>query len=645
MRLTVTDAFGLLMVVCAPFVLWHSVGWPFPHLFAPAIKAAVALVHGRPQRSGLVDALALVAWTTWCGLVALLPMELRDLVGRPSTRSEAVCVDGRGLRAQRDDAAAPCRAPSGVVPDSGAITRPDLIEVGYRGDETVSLALGDWPGLRVSGPGAESAVRAWLATLVTRDERCSAEILVAGGALFERLLFDVRLPSVRRLEAVDSALTCLESATNRRARRLEEVGAPDASAYRHRCPADAFPLLLAIVDSVEDGVQTRWSAAMTSAQRVGIAAVVLADRSGGVLAAGRGGPSLVVAGDGIVEQASLVMLADALIGARLFQLDRARAADLLRPLAVVDDGIDPDLSTHTVADPSGSGGNDAPGVRRALPSVQHGDEPIPDHPAGVPGRREPAPIRVRLFGPAQVEAFGEAVKSGLRASAYELLAWYAEHPDGASIEAAADAIWPDASARRGRERFWTALGNLRSRLRGPSDNSVEILVKAGDCYRPDPAVLDVDLWDFEAALANATRAADPAQATAALQVAIDAYCGDFCPALDAMWAKPVRENLHRRALDAHLRLAELYAEVQSEAAFGVLERAVEIDPICEDAYRRLITLQAQLDRRDAARRTWRLLEGRLAELDLEPEEATEQLVHELFPPRPTTTREFSQGRR
>jgi DNA-binding SARP family transcriptional activator len=243
-----------------------------------------------------------------------------------------------------------------------------------------------------------------------------------------------------------------------------------------------------------------------------------------------------------------------------------------------------------------------------------------------------------------VEAWGEEITSGLRASAYALLAWYALHPDGASAEAAIDALWPDADLRRGRERFWTALGNLRSRLHGPGKGGVEILAKSGDLYRPDPAVVEVDLWHFESALGDAVSGGAPAQVAGALERATCAYSGDFCPGLDALWVEPVREDLHRRALDTQLRLAELSAERQPERAIAVLERTIEVDPICEEAYRRLITLQASLDRRDAAQRTWRLLQGRLAELDLDPEGATEHLVHELFAPRPTTIRRLPTAR-
>ena len=86
----------------------------------------------------------------------------------------------------------------------------------------------------------------------------------------------------------------------------------------------------------------------------------------------------------------------------------------------------------------------------------------------------------------------------------------------------------------------------------------------------------------------------------------------------------------------HIRLAELHAENgQLDGAIAALERTIEIDSICEDAYRRLIILKSELGRADAAQRTWRLLQGRLSELDLEPEAATTDLVREMVAPRPT----------
>ena len=551
------------------------------------------------------------------------------------------------------DPAPPPPKPLDVVPDAETIARPDLLEVAHRDGQSVALALGDWPGLRLAGPGAEAALRAWLATLVTRDGPYAAEVLVPAG-LAERLLPGVDLPSVRRVEDTERLLGHLEAAVVGRTRRLEEAEAPDAAAYRRRSPEDPFPLLLAVVDDVPPEAAPRWSAILAAAARLGLGALVLA-ADHGVSGPGKaGGAQLIVGADGTLGPVAPQTLADLLAGASLFSMD-APSATVLDPVAAVHNDIEPDQAEPDQAEleqcePDRTGGPpdaspDTNGTARtpgdAIPAPNDGadDAATTDWPAPRQGGPDNgAPISVRLLGPAEVCAFGEKVQSGLRASAYELLAWYALRPAGASAEAAIDAIWPDTDARRGRERFWTALGNLRSRLHGPGKDGPEILTKAGEHYRPDPAILDVDLWRFEAALGDAARAEDPRRVAAALESAVAAYGGDLCPGLDALWAEPVREDLHRRALDAHVRLAESYADDQPERALAVLEKAVEIDPICEDLYRRLLTLQADLGRPDTARRTWRLLQGRLADLDLDPEPETEELIGSLLPAPPTTVR-------
>ena len=507
--------------------------------------------------------------------------------------------------------------------------------------------LGDWPGLRLCGPGAEGALRAWIAELVTHDGPYAAEILVPA-ELGERLLPGIELPSVRRLDGIERLLTRLEAAAIGRTRRLEDAEVPDASTYRHRSPEDPFPLLLAVVGELPAGAEARWSAVMAAANRLGFAAVVLGTADESEPPLGVEQPDVVVGADGTVRDAAPGPLGELLTGTTLFQVDAATAADLLGPVAAVHNDAEPESPEHPEGREPPTPGHDVPGASAAGTNGADSAMPAPAERIWPASAAEPTPapaIRVRLLGPAWVEAWGEEVTSGLRASAYELLAWYALHPDGASAEAAIDALWPDADARRGRERFWTALGNLRSRLHPPDNDGVEILTKVGELYRPDPAVVEVDLWRFETALGHTVHAASPAQVAGALERATCAYGGDFCPSLDALWVEPVREDLHRRALDAHLRLAEIYAEGQPERAIAVLERTIEVDPICEEAYRRLIALQASLDRRDAAQRTWRLLQGRLAELDLDPEETTEHLVHELFAPRPTTIRRLPTARR
>jgi len=64
---------------------------------------------------------------------------------------------------------------------------------------------------------------------------------------------------------------------------------------------------------------------------------------------------------------------------------------------------------------------------------------VADQPAWTPPARTATgqpPMRVRVLGPARVDAWGQPVNSGLRASTYELLAYDLLHPDGATAEAA-----------------------------------------------------------------------------------------------------------------------------------------------------------------------------------------------------------------
>src|SRR5665213_3517546 len=99
--------------------------------------------------------------------------------------------------------------------------------------------------------------------------------------------------------------------------------------------------------------------------------------------------------------------------------------------------------------------------------------------------------------------------------------------------------------------------------------------------------------------------------TVSLEVDTEGYGGDLIENADYRWIEPVREDLHRRALDAHLLLAELEEQLGApDAAEEVLGRAIELDRYAEEPYRRLMALQGERDRQDADAATRRLLEQR-----------------------------------
>jgi DNA-binding SARP family transcriptional activator len=241
-------------------------------------------------------------------------------------------------------------------------------------------------------------------------------------------------------------------------------------------------------------------------------------------------------------------------------------------------------------------------------------------------------IDVRMLGSFRIEVGGEEIRGGLRTKARELLAFHLLHPEGASLDAAVEALWPEADPGRGSEWFWTALGNLRSRLRAACGvKDMKIIDRVGDTYRLEVERFGVDVWRFEEALAASSpgmRHAMPS--TDALERAVEEYSGELLTGDPWQWVEGAREDLRRRALDAVAHLAERRMEGGDlDSALAALEHGLEIDVISEELYRRTMEIQGQLSRRDAIRGTFRLLQARLAAYGLTPDPNTEKVFGEL----------------
>ena len=302
------------------------------------------------------------------------------------------------------------------------------------------------------------------------------------------------------------------------------------------------------------------------------------------------------------------------------------AAELLG--AVNDANHEPDEDDPDWTEPQGSitplhNDSDAPQTADG-PDVVAWPEP-PDLADG-----DDRPIVVELLGPFHITVHGQAIASGLRGRARALFAWYLLRPEGATIDEAVDALWPDTEPDQVRRQFWRPFGDLRTRLRSTGDNSLEVLEKIGEHYRPHPGEITCDLWKFQSALGDAARADDDDTARVALRRALDAYRGDLLSGVGYSWVEPVRQDLHRRALDAQLRLAELDDRAgHPELAVAVLERAIDLDRYAEEPYRRLMALHAAHGRPDAVTATWQLLRSRLADLDVDMDETTARLYRTL----------------
>jgi DNA-binding SARP family transcriptional activator len=364
-----------------------------------------------------------------------------------------------------------------------------------------------------------------------------------------------------------------------------------------------------VADQITEEATDRWSTACDSALRLDVAVVMLGDHE-------QIGVQINIDASGEVASTSTEALDNQLRGVVLFRISAHEATELI--------GV---VSTE-------------PASTEAVPSISNAD--LPDLAPEDAAHRWPTdaadqekevskPIEVRVLGPYQITAHAEEITKGLRTVAKELLAWYLLRPDGAAAEAAVDALWPDTTPELVAKRFWRALGDLRSRLRtGDSAERYEVLVRSGGHYYPDARTISCDLWDFQDQLHRAARTDDDQEALLVLRSAVDAYRGDLVSDVDYPWIEPAREDLHRRALDAHFRLAELEEALgRYDAASAMLHRAIQLDHYAEEGFRRLMALDGRLGRSDSVRATWSQLQRNLAELQLDPEPETVRLYRDL----------------
>jgi DNA-binding SARP family transcriptional activator len=499
---------------------------------------------------------------------------------------------------------------------------PARVTIAEQRGREVGVDLAEFGAIGITGPGADSLARACLVGLLAAGDPTAVEVLLVGDRLIPTA---GGFPGLRRAAGLPGALNVLEAELVHRARLLEGNDSADFATHRRQHPDDPLPALVLVADGVSLEQAGRLAAILAQGPRLGVGALL----PGTAVDAGA---QLVLDGAGRVQATSPWDLGDQeLVGARACALTQEEAAELLGVLARsrTDDDELPESDQPDRAVPA-----DLPVVAAPAREPDDASTALAEEPTGLPaeyGSTE-ALVTVRLLGPMQITTESGELRSGLRASARELLAYYLVHPDGASLEQAVEAMWPDTQLGRERERFWTALGNLRSTLRKATGNAeLKAIERDGVRYRVDPGLFAVDLWRFQQALAAARHAQlDPAVA-AALAEAGEAYGGVLLDGAPYAWVEVPREDLRRQAVDALARLAELrHAAGDLEGALGALEQAVAADPVAEEPYRRVMRLEAKLGRPDAVKRTYRLLARRLADLDVDPDAETEQLVAELL---------------
>ena len=243
----------------------------------------------------------------------------------------------------------------------------------------------------------------------------------------------------------------------------------------------------------------------------------------------------------------------------------------------------------------------------------------------------PVPIRICALGGFDLTIDGVAFASGVKPQRRPLdLLKVLVVSNGHSVGATelADKLWPDSDGDTARNSLQVAVHRLR-RLLG-SDHAV-VVQDRKVCL--DHEICSVDVWTFERDAQQLLRTCigGPSFYERAAET-LRLYCGHlFAHEPDQAWMLAPRERLRRLWLSL-VRCVGDYHEARGEGdrACELYQRTVDMDPLAEEVYRRLMRCQQKAGESAEAMHTYHCCREQLvAVLGVAPSAETERLYHTL----------------
>jgi len=240
--------------------------------------------------------------------------------------------------------------------------------------------------------------------------------------------------------------------------------------------------------------------------------------------------------------------------------------------------------------------------------------------------------RIELLGGLRASRDRRAVNRFKTRKVGALLAFLAsppgrDHPRETLIEW----LWPDCDPSAGRQSLSQALSSLRHQLEPPGVAPGAVLAATRTDVRLEARSCITDVMEFESAARIARTARGKAEKRGALERAFSLYRGELLPGHYDDWALHERDRLVEIF---HSVVEQLIAAAEEERdlprALDLARRAVEADPLREDAHRHLIRLSAESGAIDVALRRYRRLTILLRrELGVAPSAETRSLVRAI----------------
>ncbi|WP_328855397.1 LysM peptidoglycan-binding domain-containing protein [Microbispora hainanensis] len=483
-----------------------------------------------------------------------------------------------------------------LVTSAFSIDPPLMLKAGIRGEEPVSLELSGL-NLALTGPGADDCVRAIVLDLLTQADQHRAEIVIPSqdavrwfGETITTLTG--HLPGLRLVATLDEAIDHLEEQFVARRRILRDHVTDDIPQLREAEPGEPLPALL-LTACAADG-HAYLDTLMSLGSTFGVGSVLIGRSSSGT--------TCEVDQDHRAAETTGPLVKE-LRDVTLFHMSANAAATVLHTLAV---------------------GNGMPAERPEKPAEL--EVPPPSTAA--------QPVRFTILGAPVIEVNGTPVDISGRAKALELFVLLAVHPKGLDREEICEHLWLDLEETLAGYRFHAALKDLRAALRGASglgEKEASFVERSGKTYRIEAQRVDVDLWAFHRALADARTAGDEEAKTVALEVVARLCQGRLCQGLRYDWLdQDHRWPLTVTSVKALLQLGVLHERAgRNERALEVYDQACALDPDMESAARSAIRLLIDLGRADEARMRARHLKARLDALGVACSSETQALLDRM----------------
>jgi DNA-binding SARP family transcriptional activator/predicted ATPase len=270
--------------------------------------------------------------------------------------------------------------------------------------------------------------------------------------------------------------------------------------------------------------------------------------------------------------------------------------------------------------------------KRAKPAPQTG------HPVSVPDAVAHA-IDATLLGGFEVRVDGQPIANAQWKLRHprQLFQMLLLEPDGLPREQVLSVLWPDTDPTAAANRLHHTLHLVRGIFLTAGLSKAEpVALLQAETVRLNPVhAVAVDVRTFSQCVARArglAGAAD-AQAEAALQQALALYRGELaqgCPVDE--WLSGRRESLRVEFAWMLDRLAELKRKAgDDQAAIGLYQQLVDLDPGNELAHRSLMELYAATDHPERAIHQYSVCKRLLRhELDVEPSPATQAVLQRIL---------------